>query len=222
MSNCESPFLYQASATEIITDQTFEMQGSYTLPSYTIPGYPVCEPALNCSWGGWQNTDLECSWGWCCCWNTPAIPIWPSIDFGADLKCPMQISTQEQVTFTTSSTTPSPIAAAQVNFNNSTFSLTVGVDNEDTTITFILPDFTVNVESDGDFSVQVPIGDVSSTYNADGIDYTLTIDVQMLFCLVPTPPQTWINIELDCTLSCIIDGVNYEQHFSIACPCVAA
>ena len=53
------------------------------------------------------------------------------------------------------------------------------------------------------------------------INYTLEIELDFLFCLDPEPPQGWINIKLSCSLSCTIDGVNYEQEFDIACPIVS-
>ena len=215
--SCSSPFRYQEVAEAADgNDQIFTLQGSYTLPSYTIPGVPICEPTLNCKWGGWQNTVLECSWGWCCCWSTPAIPVWPSITFAGSIGTTQSCEAEAKVSFTVDAP-PSQVAVQEVIYDNNQLTFTV----DDTTVPIDLPKIELDADSSGTFSAEVPITTLSSTYDADGITYTLEIELEFLFCLDPTPPQGWINIKLSCSLSCTIDGVEYEQEFDIACPIVS-
>lgn len=215
--SCSSPFKYQESTSvDVVSDNTFKLQGSYTLPSYTIPGYPVCEPTLNCKWGGWQNTVLECSWGWCCCWSTPAIPIWPSITFDGSIESTQTCTAEESQSFTVDGPSQ-PVAVAEVSYTNN--KLTMGIDG--TNIDLELPSVELSADSSGSFSADVPIGTVTTSFEEDGISYSLEIEAELLFCLDPTPPQGWINIQLSCSMSCTIDGVNYEQEFAVACPIVS-
>ena len=215
--SCSSPFKYEESASAVAQPpNTFKLQGSYTLPSYTIPGYPICEPTVSCHWGGWQHTDLECSWGWCCCWSTPAIPIWPSITFDGSIESTQTCTAEEAISFTVSGPS-APVTVEEVSYTNN--KLIMGIDG--TNIDILLPDLDLDVDSSGSFSADVPIGSVSTSFEEDGIGYSLAIDAEFLFCLDPTPPQGWLNIKLSCSMSCTIEGVNYEQQFDVACPIVS-
>jgi len=220
--SCSSPFAYKVSATtDIISESTFVLSGSYTLASYTIPGVSICEPTMNCHWGGPWGCTLECSWGWCCCWSTPSIPIWPTIDFGASMKTPITVATKTSVSFTSTSP-PTPVATAELQFGTTTITLDVGVDGETVPITLKLPSFDVNANNNGTYSADIPIGDISTTMeSAPGTTFTLSIDAEMLMCLDPKPPQGWVNIKLSCNLSCDIEGIVYKESFSIDCPIVS-
>lgn len=220
--SCSSPFSYQATASLVITNSTMNMSGTYTLPSLTIPALAICEPAVSCHWGGAWNAELECDDGWCCCWYPPAIEIWPSIDFTASFKAPIQVQGSEQITFSSSGTIPSPAICAVVNFDTITLSLGVGVDGDNGTIELTIPPFTLQESTSGGFLIEVPFESLSTSYVSPlGTIYKLVIDAGMLFCLDPVPPQGWININLSCTLSCTILGIDYSQQFNIDCPIVS-
>jgi len=215
--SCSSPFKYQESASaQEQPPTTIKLQGSYTLPSYSIPGYSICKPTLNCKWGGWQNTVLECSWGWCCCWSTPSLPIWPSITFKGSIETTQICTAEESISFTVEGPS-TPVASEGVSYKNN--KITMGID--DTNIDLELPDISLSVDNTGSFSANVPIGTVSTTFKEDDVSYSLEIEAEFLFCLDPVPPQGWVNIKLICSMTCTVDGVNYEQQFDVACPIVS-
>lgn len=221
--SCDSPFVIAIDVSDelVISESTFDLKGSYTLASYSVPGLPICAPTMSCHWGGSWGCTLKCSWGWCCCWSTPSIPVWPSIDFGASLNTPMSVASETAVSFTLDAP-PDPVEIVTLTFDKTTIKLSVGVEGEDVTITLKLPAFEVYADSNGEFYTTVEIGKISSTMQGPpGISYTLSIDAQLLLCLNPKPPESWVNIQLNCTLSCDMEGIVYKESFGIACPLVA-
>lgn len=221
--SCESPFSYEEFSVEVSSSQTVGTSGSYTLPSYTIPSQELCmfvPGHCDWHWGGWLNTVRECSWqgpSWCCCWGTPAITIWPSIDFTASASFDLEFVAGSSIAITVEGPN-TPIETTSITINSGTLTLTV--DTTPITINLVPNPITINQEN-GSFSIDIELESFSTTYSAGGFDYTFTLDSDLQFCLDPVPPVGWINLQLSCGLSTGYDGVNYGTNFTIECPIVS-
>lgn len=226
--SCSSPFVYQV-ASSIVTDE-YEVgcSGSYTLSSYSVKwgGGSWCLGCSDCKWGGWQNLELKCKWNKCCweinypTWN---IELWPNITFEASTTIPFEFESEEGVQITVSAPEGEPYQCQSIVLN--ACDLQFKIDDDEYELNIIPEPITVE-EENGQFSINIPLESFSSKTNEWGLEYELSIDTSLQFCLNPTPPQGWINLLLDCTLSVNdeIESLEFgtKTSFSISCPIVSA
>jgi hypothetical protein len=232
--SCSSPFVYVIFSQTVKFDSVVGVKGSYTLPGYTIPSTQIC-------WLQWKAPYSECTskttnswWGitscnkyvwvkgshkWCCCSTIPSIPVWPTLTFTGSVSIPFEFEAETgfQLTVTTP---PEPFEATSITLKQC--NLTLGINGEDITINIIPEPIKVGQEN-GEFFVVIPLYGFASSENIAGIEYTLSIESSLLFCLDPVPPSGWINLLLNCTLTAFEqDVVNYSTSFSISLPIVSA
>lgn len=229
--SCTSPVIFTTGVTAsypytAVVAGSFELYG-YALPGVTTHGW-AWNPAHfgNCTswengatcqswtWGGWQNTVVECN-GWnticatyawvpgssspCCYTTTPSIPLWPTLffNFSASMN---QVYEATQAVNVTPTGGVVPIEATSVQLNDFNLDINVGPNappaTNSTNITLSVPCTITLTQQNGTFNATVLIGTLVETYTADGLVYAATITINLLFCATPIPPQTWINLQL--------------------------
>ena len=230
--SCASPFVFEESVTIIETKSSVGVSGSFTLPGYTLPSTQLCWPTWkapysSCKWGGWQNTKLKCKWvkgssGWCCCWSTPNVEIWPTLTFTGSVFIPFVFESSAGVEISVEEP-PEPFQANSITIEECDCSLVISGAGINTNITInILPTPITIVEINGSFSINVPLYGFSSSATELGIKYTLSVETSLLFCLEPVPPVGWINLELDCSITAYEnDVINYTVGFKLNLPIVS-
>jgi hypothetical protein len=216
--SCTSPFVYAANAEyEESTYSITTVGPPYTIKGYTIPSEEMCLYGWNpghCNWGGWQNMDcngwVSGSGYWYDCWATPAIPVWPTLTITATSTMNMSadlIGGSSSISVTGPSY---PYVAQQIVINSVYVQLTI--NETPVHMLFNTPPFpiTMTASSASGFSTTVALASISTVYEGIGID----ISASLLFCMDPTPPQSWCNIDLSFALT----YETYNTQFSIACP----
>jgi hypothetical protein len=229
--SCESPFSLGESIGESYTFNV-NYGGTGTIPGYTVPGWELCllgwSPAHiqwgTCCLGGcvcntwdWckcctQNTHCDVGWDsgyhyWYDCTEIAPLVLWPAINVDGSLSCIFTIEVEDGVEITAEPPT-APIPT--ISFTFSDISATFGFElyGQYQNQHIYLP-ITIEVDiNDGIPSVIIPLTSVSAPYTINfGAAGSFTIDItlsfSLLFCLIPTPPQGWVNI----LMSVGIDGV---------------
>jgi len=228
--SCSSPFVYQEAASIIITNQNVSCSGSYTLQGYTTKwgGGSWCIGCADTksSWGGWRNWELKTKTTWDdCCWGidypTWSIELWPTITFTGDVSIPFEFQSEEGVEITVSAPLE-PYQAQIITLNEC--DLSFGVDGIIYSINIIPTPIDIE-EENGEFSINIPLGSYESSEKLWDIDYELSLDVELQFCLDPVAPVGWINLVINCTLSASekIEGLDFsfDTSFEVSCPIVS-
>lgn len=230
--SCSSPFVFDTGISVVSPTQYVGVTGSFNLPGYTLPSTQLCWPTWkapysSCKWGGWQNTKLRCKWvkgssGWCCCWNTPSVEIWPALTFTGSVSIPFDFVSTVGVELSIDAP-PEPYKAHSITIQACNCSLIITGSGINTNITLnILPTEITIEEINGEFDINIPLYGFSSSATDLGIKYTLSVETSLLFCLEPEPPVGWINLELDCSIIAYEnDVINYTVGFKLNLPIVS-
>jgi hypothetical protein len=105
-----------------------------------------------------------------------------------------------------------------VQYTITAFDLNVIINGYNYTIP--IPVTIVCSEENGSFATTIPITTVTQTEKYSGDKLTVKFSVNLLFCLTPIPPMTWVNVQVVCTITEEIDGVNESICFTCACPLI--
>ena len=225
--SCSSPFIYLATATTSY-NYVVNVSGSTQVPGYTSPGFSACLLGWNpahcggcngqlcdgCLCNGWQWCNCcssTCdSWQWISgsnywydCWNSPGIPLWPSLTIGATASIPMIFSLSEGTIINIGGPISSeqPYEASEITIQGFTVNLNINGSN----VPIQFPDNVTLAQQNGTFSVTVCLGSNSDSFTENimnyTINYTLDIATNLLFCLTPVPPAGWLNLQIVCTLT---------------------
>jgi hypothetical protein len=226
---------------------TYEFKDSVSVPGLSIPSTQVCElewtPPYTlckggwskcakkgwCGWGdkkccewGWTN---KCTWvkgemGWCCCWTTPVVQLWPDLTFTYLINVPMNfIVTQGYLVGY--DTPPEPFLCES--YTIYTFSFNVNINNGkiNETVTIDLGDEGITFYAYNDyFYAQEYLTSVSGEYKWEGITYNMAFDFYILYCLEPEAPMSWINLQVSASMTVYYEGITYDAIFSVACPII--
>jgi hypothetical protein len=179
-----------------------------------------CEP-------GWIDT-YDCKWvksqqSWCCCWTTPTVQLWPELTF--KYKATVPTAWEVEVGYLVGQETPpEPFNCESITVYSFEFQVDINNGEIDETVT-------IPLGNDGEgivfyayngtyFYAQQYLGGGTGTYKWDGFKYELDFDFYMLYCLEPEPPMTWINLQVECTMSVTYDDAYYSVTFTVACPLI--
>ena len=231
--SCSSPWSVslESNVDVVTTKSTMNLQGCYTLPGYTspswgactpywVPGYPCCWYCCGNCWGGccctapgWKSGYT----GWYC-YTVPGVELWPSLQFCGSVNLPITATASVGLDITVDSP-PSPYQAFSVTLE--ACEIDASVNGSGFKINAI-PAPTTLQQNNGEFSATTDLGGFSSSVGYAGINYSLSIDTSILFCLTPTPPLGWVNINLDCNFGANYAGIVSESvDFNISMPIVA-
>lgn len=204
--SCVSPFVYSENATEyIITDNfSFPNESSSVIvevPEICIPGYSEC------TWDACVTVP-----GYC----IPAIPLFQgSVGLNIsslDMTFVQALSTQ----YTTTGVQEVEVSSVTVDSLNA--SAYISVDGG-TLISYDLPmpgQISI-VDANGNVSISVLLSSQQVDYDGG----TFTFDLYLLFCLDPTPPSSWINLQLSGNATFGYDSASYTSSFSMIAPIYA-
>ena len=148
-------------------------------------------------------------YSWQSCYSVPGIELWPTLTFCGSCDMPMVATASTGLVWNLEAP-PQPYEAYTLTLKACDCSCSV--NGSGFTINIIPTDISVT-QNNGSFSATIDLGGFSSTYNQDGIDYSLSIATSLLFCLDPTGGSSWINIVLDCNFAANMPDV-YDESVS--------
>ena len=229
--SCASPFVYQVASVYITDSYKVSCAGSYTLNSYSVKwgGGSWCIGCLvtkKC-WNGWKHWNYCGSTSWDnCCWgieySTWTVELWPTITFGGSVSIPFVFESEAGVQITVDAPEGEPYQCESITLNQCDLSLSI--DGETYSLNIIPVSIEIE-EENGLFSITTPLESFSSKITEMGLNYELSVETSLEFCLNPVPPQGWINLLLNCTLSVSedIEGLDFgtQTSFLISCPIVS-
>ena len=244
--SCSSPWEYDEGLTYTVSFN-FDVSGSVTSPGYSIPSYSLC--LLGVNWGGVECTSTRtwtgickkgkwswgtCTWTYCAssiwygpnwywydCSTIPSVPIIPTFELIGSANVNSTILTSVGTAFTATAP-PGPYQISALTINSITYTFTLafpGYGSETVTLTENLG-LTLQ-EENGDFSAELALDTLSSSFNYDGFEYSFQIGNSLLFCLNPVPPQGWVNLLSSYTLSVSYEGIGYTVTGLCTCPIVS-
>ena len=232
--SCSTPFVLETIVGVVVTStQNVSLKGSYTLPGYSVPSAQLCwlqwkapytETGIDCKKNSWWKVK-KCKWAWvkgskdwCCCWNTPSIPIWPNLTFTGSVTMPFTFTASAGIILTPEAP-PTPYQSLSITLESCVCSL--GINGTDVDVN-ILPGPIAVQQVNGSFSTDIELYGFSASVTEAGVEYSLSITSSLQLCLDPIPPVGWINLLLDCNLSAFEKGiVNYTTKFAISLPIVS-
>lgn len=237
--SCNSPFSLSETASEEYT-YNLNLGGKATVPGYSIPGWNLCLLGWNpahIQWGSCCLGGCVChTWEWCkCCtqnnhcdvgWDSgshywydctpvPSIVLWPTISVDGAITCALGITADDGLEIT-ANPPEGAIPAIELSISDVHISFGMSFNGETKNYSFSLP-ITVDINfNDGIPSILIPLGPPvtsQSTLNL-GAAGSFTIEISLtfglLFCLLPTPPQGWVNMQtqVDISGTYSIDGLD--------------
>lgn len=215
--SCETPFVYGILSSIVETKQTVVVNGSFQLPEYSTPSTQSCLLALSeYPIGKWKFNINSLSWNWSDCGTVPGIEIWPTLNFTASCNIPIIFEAIDGFVITVEGGQVYETASMTINECN----LTLGINGTDVSIN-IIPSPIIVIQTNGNFSTNIELNSYIGSYDYLGVDYKLTINPKLLFCLDPVPHSGWINLTLNCVLNATGDEINYLTGFTILCPIVS-
>lgn len=238
--SCTSPFEYVVGEVYKVVPYNISFSGSVVVPGYTIPSTPLCllgwKPT-QCDWVQVCGAGCIChTWQWCgCCtkvghcdwvpgyhywydcWNTPSVPLWPTLNISASFTMPIEFEIGAgyviQVTY------QGPIETTSISFMG--FDLGFSVNGQGFTIP--VPITLTISQTNGQFSASIPLITFSEKYNEDGIDYAISLTLTLVACATPQNGVSWLNIQLGVSFTASFIGYpSYSTAFEIMCPIVDA
>lgn len=236
--SCTSPFVYVVGEIYDIIPYNISFSGSVTVPGYTIPSAPICMLGWNpahCDWvqvcgdgcvcHTWHwcsccTTKAQCDWVkgskyWYDCWNTPSVPLWPTLNINASFSMPIAFEIGQAYAITT--TYQGVIETSSISFQG--FDLTFNVNGQGFSIP--VPVTLTVSQQNGQFSATIPIETFTESYNEDGIDFVITFAISLVACATPLPPMGWLNAQVSISFSASMVGLpSYSTSFIVMCPIV--
>jgi hypothetical protein len=237
--SCTTPFVYVAGEIYTLIPYTISFSGSTTVPGYTIPSTSLCMLGWNpahCDWvqvcgdgcvcHTWHwchccTTKSQCDWVkgshyWYDCWNTPSVPLWPTLNISAAFSMPISFELAQGYAITMEG--DGVFETSSISFKG--FNLSFHVNGQGFSIP--VPVTLTVSQSDGEFSATIPIITFTESYNEDGIDFAITISTSLVGCATPEPPVGWLNIQLGISFTASAVGFpSYSTSFSLMCPMVS-
>jgi hypothetical protein len=237
--SCASPFEYVAGEIYETIPYNISFAGSVTVPGYSIPSTPLCmlgwTPA-HCDWVQQCGPGCVCGWKWCkCCtqvahcdwvkgshywydcWNTPAIPLWPTLNIRASFTMPIEF--ELGAGYVIEVTYQGPIETTSITFEG--FDLGFSVNGQGFTIPVPLT-LTIS-QSNGQFSATIPLITFSEAYSEDGIDFAITMALSLVACATPEAGVGWLNIQIGVSFTASVVGLpSYSTSFNVMCPITEA
>jgi hypothetical protein len=214
---CASPFAYIVSSEPIVfSNSNLIMAGSVNISSLTLPSTEVCLLGWNPAHFGschWNGLSLICPWDagshyWYDCSGIPSIEIFPEITLSGSCVMPFQLESYVEIEYVDIGVVPTEVnkiviadfvctATIQINYEGS-------ITNE--SIQFTIPGFDI-AESNGSFSATIPLETLTYVYHGPLLTYTISVGVNLLFCLTPIPPVGWINLQFPLNIEISGDGL---------------
>jgi len=245
--SCASPFIYDSEVTYTLFSYTIGFSGAYTLPGYTTPSLNVCTlgwspPYATCvkrlcdgcicnTWQWCNCCNSTCDgWTWTAgshywttpCWTVPGIPLWPSLNFSFSSSVPIAMKLTEGAIITVD-TPPTAIVAESIVIGGPVgsegFEIAMSVNDQGFSIN--IPITVTLTEINGTFLATVSIYTASTTYDADGISYAISVGTDFLFCLTPVPPVGGMNLQLTCSFSAAIGDISSSTGFAVVIPIIS-
>ena len=176
-----------------------------------------CDPGLVCNWVPltWESGSTS----WCCCWTTPSVELFPTLNFSFDLSMPIDFSIESTETITVS-TPEQDLNVEEFTVKSFSFNVTVNGINVNATVDCDITS-TYNPDTRA-WDTTIPITSASGSYSIDGMKFDMDFTFNFLTCSEPKPPEGWLNVQVDCTMQVYYEGSDaYNTSFSVVCPIIS-
>jgi hypothetical protein len=242
----ESEFVFQMSGVCKIPALTIPSFSVYeaVLPTWECTSSWNCTTKKVCSkvWKKWCWSNKSCPlktscvWekgGWCCPWTIAAIPVFPSFNLPMTAIIPFSVSAGAEVLVTDLGVGVVQIAEFTIyqklpSDPNVTFKLTFNFGEGLIFDFWLPPDFECTVtEVNGEFSLTIPLYNFGTfaSYPADsGFTYSLTMSINLLFCLGEAKEtESWLMLQVISETEITGDGIKpYTLPINFSIPLLTA
>lgn len=193
---------------------------SFSVYEAVLPGWDCawswnCTKKKVCGWPKkwcWSSKTCalkdSCVWekgGWCCPWTVSSIPVFPSFNLPMTANIPFVVAAGVDYIYDDLGLQAVQVAEFtiyqehEINGVNQTFQLSFNFGDGIIFDFYLPPGFECTVtEADGDFSLTIPLYNFGTfaSYPADnGFKYTLTMSINLLFCL-GEENESWLMLQV--------------------------
>ena len=192
--SCSSPFEISQVLFGYEYDWNIKCSGNTIIPAYSTPSIEICcWDALSC--GTWSNTGCTCNWK--DCYTIPGIPLWPELKVAGSAGIQLVYANYQEEDIDIEGPSE-PYSVLSLTIQNPQIGLSI--NGIGTTLTFPIGE-TLQYDTAEGFSTSIQLPSVYGNYVYLGSGINIQILIYILFCLEPTPPIGWINVQPQITLS---------------------